>query len=287
MDAAGRAGRMGAAVSIGVLRHTDRTADVGRGSAPVRARPQRANGRAGRWAADCALAAVRLLRPGSAHVYTVDVPGFAGWVRAAQGDDGGTTMDDGRWTIIVGAVIVYGPWSIVCLVAALCRSFRSLALHPLLRRISFSGVRRLFHHRLAGFAGAGRASLADAGPICPLQSEHPAALPALAAGDAQPLRGRSLLLAGRVQDRRSAAACGDKLCDRRTGDDAGGRLPCGCCRGLAWRCWRRCALLWFGAAEERRARAQGTGDLAGGVGTAACWRSCCSLPGHPSSTRVI
>ena len=69
------------------------------GSATVRPGPQRAGGRPRRGAVDCALAAVRLLRPGSAHVHAVDLPGAAGRVRAAQGDGGRGIRDEG--TIIV------------------------------------------------------------------------------------------------------------------------------------------------------------------------------------------
>ena len=49
-------------------------------------------------------------------------------------------------------------------------------------------------------SGAGQASLADAGRFCRWLPEHRAPLSALAAGDAQPVRGGSLVLAGRAQD---------------------------------------------------------------------------------------
>ena len=94
----GRPGRVGAAFSVGLLRHADRAADVGRRVASVRPGPQRTGGRPGRGAVDRALAAVRLLRPGSAHVHAVDLPGAAGRVRAAAGDGGRrlAAKDEGR-----------------------------------------------------------------------------------------------------------------------------------------------------------------------------------------------
>ena len=59
------------------------------------------------------------------------------------------------------------------MVASLCHRVRRPALHPLLRRVSVAGVRRLLHDRLVGFVGAGQASLADAGRFCRCLPEHP------------------------------------------------------------------------------------------------------------------
>ena len=210
MAARGRPRRVGAAFSVDLLRHADRAADVGRRVASVRTGPQRTGGRPGRGAVDRALAAVRLLCPGSPHVHAVDLPGAAGRVRAAAGDggrrlaaEGRRTADEGRRTKDEGPPkrFVFRHSSFVRqMVVPLRHRFRRPALHPLLRRLPAAGLRGVFRHRLAGCSGAGQALLADAGRFCRWLPEHRAPLSALAAGDAQPVRGGSFLLARRAQD---------------------------------------------------------------------------------------
>ena len=145
------------------------------------------------------------------------------------------------------------------MVVRLHHRFRRPALHPLLRRLSAGRLRRLFRHRLADCFGAGQALLADAGRFCRCLPGHRAPLSALAAGDAQPVRGGPLLLAGRAQDQRGAAACGDQLHDRRAGDDAGTRRGAAAAvvRRRAGRGGRRVGVAGEqrrGGEEERRSR---------------------------------
>ncbi len=231
LDAAGGAERVGAAVPVDVFRRAHGGAALGRGPAVVRAERRRALGRRQRRIAGCALAAARLLRPGSADVHAADGVGGVGGVCAVAGDGGWTIAqhpcgtNDGR----PKSALIFDPSSFVTrMVGRLCAGRRCHALHALLRHLPAAGVWNLLAGRLAhctapqprgchaepvhgsrpatandqrsisGGCAWGRpfARIGGFFGFCPCDR---CALSSVVARAAQPVSGGSFLLAGRAQ----------------------------------------------------------------------------------------